>query len=315
MIVSKNYFVTLINKKQNVVFLLFVLATFIFWFLNRLSNDYIQQVPYQIEYKDLPKRFVFQDKPQEEINVSVEASGFYLFKSAIINRDLKISLKNIKKKDKYSYYLLENELNRQVKEHLKDRIRVLGVTEDSLLVNLGRKVYKKVPLKSHVDIKYNKGYKSFNEILEPDSIEVSGPEMQVSKIDYINLVPFQKENVMESISENIAIVESLFSKIDYSTKNVKLHLEVEKITEKTIEVPVSIINTSSDEVVIYPKKIKVNCQMKLSDFNKITQDDFVMICDYDKRNDGYIEVELLEKPSSVSMVKIEKKRVEYLILK
>lgn len=315
MTVSKDYFFTLMNKKQNIVFLLFVLATFIFWFLNRLSNDYIQQVSYQIEYKNLPKRFVFQDEPQQQINISVEASGFYLLRSAIVNRGLRISLKNIKKKDKYSYYLLDNELNRQVKERLNDKVRALGVTEDSLLVNLGKKIYKKIPVKSHVQLKYHTGYKSFKEILEPDSIEVSGPEMQVAKIHHIDLVPFKKNEVMEPIGENIAIVESPLSKIDYSTKTVKLYLEVEKITEKTIEIPVSILNTPNDEIVIYPKKIKVNCQMKLSDFNKISQGDFTMVCDYNKRKDGYIEVELIKEPEIVSKVKIEKKRVEYLILK
>lgn len=315
MIVSKEYFFTLINKKRNVVFLIFVLATFVFWFLNRLSNNYTQQVSYKIEYKDLPKRFVFQDEPQEIIKISIEASGFYLFSSALIHRDIELSLKNIKRKNRYSYYLLDDELNRQVKERLKDGIRVLGVTEDSLLVHLGKKSFKKVPVKSHVDLKFQMGYKSFNQTLEPDSIEISGPEMQVSKIHHIDLNAVSKEDVMESVQENLDIIKTQYSKIDYNVDKVKLHILVEKITEKTLEIPVKVINTFNEEVVIYPKKIKISCQIKLSDFNKITSKDFAAVCNYEKRQDKYMEVELVEKPSTVSTVKLKSNKVEYLILK
>lgn len=315
MILGKEQVIAIIKNKRNIVFLLFVLATLIFWLLNRLSDSYIQEVSYKVEYTDLPNRFVFQDAPQEKINISVEASGFYFFSRAFAQKELDISLKNIKRKNKYSYFLLDDELDRQVKEHLKDRIRVLGVVEDSLLVNLGIKSYKKVPVISHVNLKFNTGYRSFEQVLEPDSIEVSGPEMQVSKINHIDLTTIAKEEVNKPINEKVAIVKTKYPKITYKPNSVNLHISVEKITEKTLEVPVTVINAPKEEIVIYPKKIKISCQVKLSEFNKITPKDFLLICDYNKRKDKYLEVELAEKTVNVSAVKIAKDKVEYLILK
>ncbi|MGY6647444.1 hypothetical protein [Wenyingzhuangia sp. IMCC45574] len=312
---DKEQLITSLNKKRNVLFLLFVMATSIFWFLNRLSNVYTQQVSYRIKYQNLPDRFVFQDEPQEAINVSVEATGFYLLSSSLRQKSLKISLKNIKRKNKYQYYLLEGELNRQVKEEFHDRIKILGVSEDSLFINLGKKGFKKVPVVPHLDLNFFNGYKSFEMELQPDSIIVSGPEMQVNKVRHIDLKVLQKNDVMEPIQEKIAIIPSIHQKVTYSHTLVGVSLAVEKITEKKLEIPVKILNAPKDEVVIYPKKVNVICQVKLSLFQEIQAKDFQVICDYNKKESKYIKAELVVYPENVSKVKLVQDKVEFLILK
>lgn len=308
-------FYDMINKRRNVVFLLFVLATSIFWFLSRLSKNYSQQIPYKIIYNDLPNKFIFQDVPPEKISISVEASGFYLFTQAFKNRKLKISLKNIKKKNKYQYYLLSGEINRQAKEDLKDRVKVNGVVKDSLLLNLGYKSFKKVPVIPHADLHLFTGYKSFGTTLQPDSIVVSGPEMQVAKINKIDLVPLTREDVMEPIVVDLQIVKPEYSRLKFSDHKVKMNVSVEKVTEKTIEIPVEVINRPKDELVIYPKKIKASFQIKLSQFQQITEKDFHLICDYSQKEKKFIKVEMVKQPENVSSVKLGTERVEFLIIR
>ncbi|WP_010135797.1 YbbR-like domain-containing protein [Ochrovirga pacifica] len=314
--ITKNQLTEFLNKKKNVVFLIFVVATFVFWFLNRLSKDYTQEIYYNINYKELPNRFIFQETPPKTLSVVIESSGFYLFTSAFKNRTLDISLKNIKKKAAYRYFLLESELYKQAKERLNGKARVLGVSEDSLFVQLGKKGFKKVPVKASIDLTYKAGYKSFSAAtLIPDSITVSGPEMLVNNINQLKLQPLIKEGVMETIVQNVAVIKDQNPKINYSHSQVKVKVEVEKITEKTLEIPVKIINPPKGEVVIYPKKIKVSCQMKLSQFHEITTNDFQIVCDYKKRINNYMNASLSRIPDNVSSVKLGTERVEYLILK
>ncbi|MDO6739142.1 hypothetical protein [Wenyingzhuangia sp. 2_MG-2023] len=304
------------NKRRDVVFFIFVIATFIFWFLNKLSKEYTQDIYCNISYTELPNKFVFQEDPPEQLAFLVRANGFYLFNAAFKNKDLTVSLKKIKRKDKFRYYLLGNELKRQAHEKFNDRIAILDVLKDTLFVTLGKKSFKKVPIKPDVNLDYHSGYKSFSDyVIQPDSIEVSGPEMQIAKIKHIKLKPFHKEDVMSSIEEELEILKADIPKVSYSETKVKLSVLVEKITEKTILVPVKIINTPASEVVIYPKKIKLSCQVKLSDFHKITAKDFTIVCDYKKRKDNYMEAELTERPTEVTAVKIARNKVEYLILK
>jgi len=304
------------NKKRDLVFLLFVLGTFMFWFLNKLSKEYTQEVTYSVVYEKLPNQFVFQEEPLRKLSLRVVSDGFYFFSNAFRTNTLKISLENITKKEKYSYFLSNENLKKQVRSVIQDNVKVLDVVEDLIEVKLGKKSFKKLPVVSNVEIQYHAGYSSFSGIqLIPDSIEISGPEMQVSKISKIELPAFVKGNVKEVINEYIDIINPNVPKIVFDKKSIQIKVEVEKITEKSLTVPVQIINSPSDDIVVYPKKVKVTCQVRLSQFNMIQEKDFTVVCDYNTRGTKHIKTELLAFPSVVSSVKLKTNEVEYLILK
>ncbi|NIJ46144.1 BMFP domain-containing protein YqiC [Wenyingzhuangia heitensis] len=304
------------NKRRDSVFLLFVLGTFIFWFLNKLSNTYTQVVSYTIEYVDLPNQFVFQEKPQENLSFRIESDGFYFFSNAFKRNQIQISLAAIKKRDQYAYYLPNAELKKQVRSVIKEKINLLDVIEDTVEVKLGKKSFKKVPVVPNISINYHSGYNSFSGIkLIPDSIIVSGPEMQLAKVSKIKLAAFTKKDVITSIDEKIEIIKPEIQKIEFNKEQVELKIEVEKITEKTLMVAVQIINAPSDDVVLYPKKVKVTCQVRLSQFNVVKANDFTVICDYNNRGSKHIKIELVKKSGVVSSAKLNTNQVEYLILK
>lgn len=316
MMERKKYIAHIFTKGRNSVFLLFVLGTFVFWFLNKLDKQYNQAISQPITYIDLPSKFIFQETPTNYILVRVEASGFYFFSNAFKRKPIEISLKNIKKKDAFTYYLLAPEVKKQLRAQLKTKINILEVLEDSLHVKLGSKSFKKVPVITDVSIQYSVGHNSIKGVqFVPDSIEVSGPELQVKKIQHIKLNPYFKQDVNTSINEFLDIVKVDIPKISYNTEKINIKVDVEKITEKTLQIPVQIINTPKDNVVIYPKNIKVSCQILLSKFNDINTNDFLLVCNYNKRNNKYMEVKLVKKPKTILGVKLHVEKVEYLILK
>lgn len=305
-----------VYKQKHSVFIIFVLGTFIFWFLNKLSKDYNQVVTYSIEYVDLPNQYIFQEEPHNQLSFRLETDGFYFFSNAFRNNKIEVSLKNIHKKSKYIYFLNNSQLKKQVRKNLNDKIHLIEVLEDSLVVKLGKKSFKKVPVVSDLSIKYHSGYNSFTGItLEPNVIEISGPAIQVAKINKLKLSSLIKEDVMESIKENITVVHPNIPKIELGVKEVLLKVDVEKITEKSLMVPLKITNASFNNVVVYPKKIKITCQVRLSEFNEIKEDDFLVVCDYNKRKGKYMKTELITEPLTVSGVKLHVDKVEFLILK
>ncbi|NJB83831.1 YbbR-like domain-containing protein [Wenyingzhuangia aestuarii] len=314
---DKKKFITYrFNKRRDSIFLLFVLGTFIFWFLNKLSKDYIQVVSYTIEYVDLPNQFVFQEDPLKQLSFRVESDGFYFFSHAFKSNRIQISLEHIKRKDEYSYYLPNAELKKQVRATIKDKINLLDIIEDTVEVKLGAKSFKKVPVVPNISIKYQPGYNSFTGIkLIPDSLVVSGPAMQVSKVNKVHLAAFVKKDVINPIDEKIEILKPKVPKIEFDKEYVELKVEVEKITEKSLMVPVQIINSPFEDVVVYPKKVKVTCQVRLSQFNAVKVKDFTVICDYNNRGTKHIKIELVKKSAVVSGAKLNTDQVEYLILK
>lgn len=316
MIEFKKYLRQIITSKKYSVFLLFVIVTSIFWFMNKLSKEYNQIVDFNMEFTNLPERFIFQENPPQKIALRVKTSGLSLFKRAFYQNEVKISLKKIKNKKGYQYFLQSTNLKKQIRAQVSDRLSIVEVLEDTLFLKLGKKSFKKVPVIPNVSVDYHLGYKSFSGVkIIPDSIRVSGPEMQVQKIKEVYLKPLVKEDIIESVKEQASIIKTDIPKIRYSTNSVSLHIEVEKITEKTLSIPVQIINKPTEEVVVYPKKITLNCQVRLSQFNEINEDDFILVCDYNQRSGKYMSIRLMKKPETVSSIKLQTTKVEYLILK
>ncbi len=312
----KKYLRSIFNKKKHSVFLLFVLCTSVFWFINKLSKDYNQVVKYNINYTDLPQRFVFQVNPVTNVSVRIHTAGFYFFKKAFKRKEVNISLNNVQKKKGYDFYLLNSNILKQIRLQVKDRVDVVEVLEDSLFFKLGKRSFKKIPVVANISVNYHPGYKSFDGVkIIPDSIKISGPEMQLAKITKIDMEPFIQEDVKTSVEERIKLIDLNIPKIDYKTSTVKLKLNVEKITEKTLVIPIQIVNNPKEEVVVYPKKIKLSCQVRLSQFNKIKESDFIVVCDYNKRGTKFMNTQLIKKPKTVSSIKLQTNKVEYLILK
>ena len=305
------------NKKRDSVFLIFVLGTFVFWFLNKLSKEYSQIVYYPIHYSSLSNDYVFQENPPKELGFRIEANGFYFLGVAFSKPEIEVSVQHLKRKNTYDYYLVNDDLKKQVRNSIKENITLVDVISDTLFVKLGKRSFKKVPVVPNINISYHLGYKSFSgNIIVPDSIQISGPEMQVAKINQIALEPLKKVNVQEPVNEEIAIVKPNIPKITYSAEKVRLKVEVEKITEKTLTVPVQIINApSDDEIVIYPKKIELSCLVRLSQFNEVKASEFLVVCDYNKRTSKHMTPEIRQKPTMVSSVKLNIDELEYLILK
>ncbi len=316
MIAIKEHFKFIFSKKRHYVFLLFIICTSVFWFVSQLSKEYHQVIQYKIKYVDVPPKYVFQETPIQTLSVRLHTLGFYFFKKAFSSNVLEISLKNIQQKDKYQYYLSNSNLLKQVRLHVSDRVEVVEVLEEDLFLKLGNKSFKKVPVVPNVKIQYHLGYNSFEgKKIIPDSIEISGPELQLQKINRLALEPFEQLDVMLPISQRLAIVKPSINNVTYSTETVQLHVAVDKVTEKTITLPVQIVNATQEGIVIYPKKVKVSCQVKLSEFNQIKENDFMMIADFGTKGDKYIDIQLVKKPVSVSSITLQTDKVEYLILK
>lgn len=305
------------NKKRDSIFLIFVVGTFVFWFLNKLSKEYSQIVHYPIQYTSLSNEFFFQEDPPKELGFRIKASGFYFLGVSFSKPEVEVSVKRLKRKSKYDYYLINSELKKQVRNSIKENINLIDIVSDTLFVKLGQKKFKKIPVVPKLKISYHLGYKSFSGYkISPDSIEISGPEMQVSKIHQINLTPFVQSNIQESVSKEIEIIKSDIPKITYAKETVRLSIDVEKITEKKITVPIEIINApNEEEVVIYPKKIELTCLIRLSKFNEVNSSDFLVVCDYNQKTSKYMKTEMIQKSSEVSSVKLNVDKVEYLILK
>lgn len=308
------------NKKRHVLFLFLGMATF-FWFLTKLSKEYISIIEYKVAYKNLPEAKIFQSEPEKTIALQIRGSGFKLLGQNLSQPTIEIDLDNPIYKENYRYFILTNTQKSAVQSQLDMGLWLEYFEKDSLFFDLGIQKFKKVPVVAPIDIEYKLGYSLSGELkILPDSIQILGPEAQVNKIQFLKTDPLVLKNISENISQEIPVVRPQNSeKIMLNSEKVKIVAKIEKFTEDSFEIPFVIKNRAKNsKITTYPKTVKIIFKVGLSNYNKISPNSFQVGCDYQntvQKNLDYLEPELWEKPDWVTSVKIVPSQIEFLIQK
>ena len=308
------------NNKKLRVLLLFLVISLLFWMLIKLSKNYTAVVDLKLNYIDLPENKTIQSDPLAEVKVTINSVGFRLLKYKFSNRKLNISLKDIRRKNSSTYYYLTTGIVKDINDGFFVG-EVRSVEPDTLFFDLGKSISKKVIVEPNLAIQYKSGYNLLGSlVIEPEYITISGPESQISSVLSVTTEPIQLNNVSDSINSSVAIVKIKdLNKISYSDEKVTVSGRVEKFTEMSLEVPFRILNVpKSYKIKTFPTKVKIVFQIGLSDFNKVTEGDFDLVCDFSiVNNEGvnYLVPKILNKPNIIKDVKVIPNKIEFLIEK
>ena len=306
------------NKKLR-VFLLFLILSLLFWMLIKLSKNYTASVNVNLTYIDLPENKMLQVDPISTIKVTLNSGGFRLLKYKFSNKDVKLSLKNIKKKNSTTFYYLGSDIIKDIDDSFF-KADVKYLEPDTLYFSLGKSISKKVKVEPNLTIQYKSGYNLLGSLeIEPEYIIISGPEAQVSSVVSVTTEPIQLNNISDTINKNIAIAKIKdLNKIKYSVEQIIVRGRVQKFTEMSLEVPFRILNAPSKTIKTFPNKVKIVFQIGLSDFNRVTEGDFDLVCDFSKvkiDEVNYLVPEVLNKPNIVKEVKVIPNKIEFIIEK
>lgn len=309
------------SKKQHTL-LLFLLISSLFWFLTKLSKEYETKAIYKVNYINIPTSKLFQNSPETSVELIIKSSGFNLLKEKFRKNRVNIGIRNmVAGKEKYSYFLLTDTKKSQVQGQLKKEIELIGFTKDTLFFELGFNKRKKIPVINNFDFRFKSGFNISEKIIvKPDSIEVSGPEIQVDKINSVKTSLLKIDEIVEDIYYEVSLdKKEELNKINYSHDKVKVIGQVEKFTEDSFQVPFEIIGLPENiEITTYPKTIEVVYQVGLSNYKKIAALDFKIVCNYNKSlsdSTRFLVPELVKKPSLVSSIKMIPNQIEFLIKK
>jgi len=307
------------NVKKSKMILLFLLVSFLFWMLIKLSKEYTDTVTINVAYFNLPQGKVLQTEPKKTIEVTLKTFGFDLIKYHLFKREINVDLQEIMRKNDHVYYQLSDNLLSQISTQLISDVEVYSVKPDTLFYNIGLSTTKKVKVIPQIEIQYESGYNLFGDIeVNPKEITISGPEKILDSINQIDTEKMTLENVKSSFEIKIPLIALLkSSKVEYSEKEVTVTGTIEKFTEARFTVPFKVQNLPNNYVInTFPDQVEIIFQIGISDYNKINKNDFIISCDYErsKKDELNYLIPVVElKPSFVSEVRIKPNQIEYLI--
>ncbi|WP_088322827.1 CdaR family protein [Polaribacter tangerinus] len=309
------------KQKISKTFLVFLLASTLIWLLITLSKQYTITTNLPIIYKGIPKSKIVQEIPEKELEVNLSGTGFKIARLKIFYKEVVIDAKNVKRKHKNDYYILaKNQLNSIQKQLPKD-IVLKSIGKDSLFLNLGNLVSKKVPIVSSLNLNFKIGYDLVAPIsIKPDSITIYGPESYVSKLESLPILPLKIENISSDFSKKTTLKYSKEIKnLKFSEKVVTVSGKVKQFTEGKLQIPYKIINKPKDiQISTLSNKVTVMYVVALSDFNKINETSFLVDCDFEfaqSNNLNYLIPKLKNISPLIKSYKIIPNKIDFLIQK
>ncbi|MBJ2172760.1 YbbR-like domain-containing protein [Aureibaculum sp. A20] len=305
--------------KKTKMILGFLVLSFLFWVLIKLSKEYIDVVPVNVEYINLPKGKMLQQEPQKTVQLTLKTFGFDLVKYHLFKRKVTVDLQSIKPKNSSLYYQPSANLLTEIQSQLVSDVEIYSIKPDTLFYNIGQAISKTVPIKTDLEIDYKSGYNLFGNLkIEPDEVTISGPELLV---DSILKVVTQKKTLVD-VNSNFEFTIPLLqlennTKVTYSTNEIKVSGVVDKFTEAKFTIPVLVNNLPKNySINTFPDNVEIIFQVGISDYNKINKNDFKVSCDYERSvKDGlsYLIPKVVLKPSYVSDIRIVPNQIDYLI--
>ena len=304
------------TRKFN-VFVFFVLLALIYSMISKLTSNYTKTIVFVVKPVDVPSDQVVLDQSIDSIRLELEGYGYNLAKYYIDQPIIEISLNDLNKvKSKYQWTKQRNFSDLQSK--FNKSVRLVSSSVDQIEFIIEQYESKKVPVELKLELDYKSGFDSFNEYkLSKDSIMITGPN---SLIDTINMIQTHKlvlNQIDSEINTKIRIKPSENNNITHSDTELDFQLKVEKFTEESIKVPVTIVNIDDNmKINYYPKVVSVLYRVSIREYKSVNPMDFRVECDLNtiNRDNSVLISSITKKPNNVRKCRIENNQIQYVII-
>ena len=307
------------KKGKPKMFLLFLFVTTFIWFISKFSREFTSNLEAEIHYINTPLGVIVSENNYDIVSFDFTTSGFYFLYYKINKPIITIDLPKYIKAGTSSFIISNSELKRTITSQLKNDIIVNNVSIEKMEVFLDKLKTKKVKVSLLENIKFKNGFNSIGQYkISPDSITISGPTKYLDTLTEIKTELLELTNVNENIVAIVNLNKSNDTSISYSEDTVKLDVIVKEFTQKSLLVPVVVNNLPSDlSIRLVPENVTIRFDVAMEDYNNIAAINFLLMCDFDKKNDqeDFMIPHLIKQPESIINLEIQENKINYLIFK
>ena len=303
------------------VFLFFFLLSFSVLLFTKLSQKYSDTIVIKIEPKNIAENRILQMDSLPEVRVDYSDYGIKILLNGFQDLEFSLNLENNTEELENQYRWVPEQNREEINKFLSNSAEINAISPETVIISFDTLSTKKVPVILQSQIDFALGYDSLNQtIISPDSIELIGSNEQLKQIETI----LTEELVLSSVKKDIDELIDLkrpenFSEVKYSPNQVNIKIGVDKFTEGTIDVPVSVTNIPENtDINFFPKTIKVVYYVSLENYNSVKLSDFRINCDFKNAKENqrtYFVPNLTVKNSDIKAANMRQNKVEYIIVR
>ncbi|WP_461787978.1 YbbR-like domain-containing protein [Pedobacter sp.] len=309
---------TKLEQKRFGTVLLCIFCAIGAWLFLALNKKYPYQVQTELLYKDEPQGKAFKALQPDTVDLKVEGSGWQLLFARLRINPPSVTV-SLQKLNSRSYVVFSEQLE-QINKQLGSSQKVISVMPDTLYFDFSKRTNKRVPLKLISKLSFLPQHGVAKPIqLKPAYVNISGPKEELDKIHIWHTDSLKLENIENNVDTRINILKNAISNVSVYPTNVGVRIPVDEFTEKTIEVPLTLLNNKEYyDVKLYPKKVKVTILVALSNYSKADEDAVKAAVDLNEwktLNHRKLSVNVRQLPAFSTVVRIEPQNVDFIIEK
>jgi hypothetical protein len=289
------------------------------WLTNKLSHEYNGELYAKVNYINIPEGNILGGKTTQQLTLQIKTKGFNLLWLKLKGRKISIDV-NINKLPQNRNFVSTNRLKPDIAIQIAKEYELLAIHPDTLLYGLDKKYSKTIPvvLKSNLEFEQQYGL-SGKIILNPSQVKISGPRQDINGIEKWETELVEYRNLKSNKEGTVKLKQPSLSGFNVEPEVVKYTIPVEEFTEQEIEVEIKMLNVpKKTNLVLYPKKVKITCQVAMKDFDKVKSSQFRVIADFeniDFSKNKYVDIQVVQSPDFVKRMQHSPRKAEYIIYK
>lgn len=304
-------------KRSSVkTFSFFLIFSAVVWVLVQFSKTYTQLIEIPVNYINAPlDKSISEDRP-DHVDLQLQDNGFSIYYYKFFNPQLDVDLSKAKETEDELVYTLQNHLS-EIEQQLKIDFEKSLIVQDEIVVPFQYKKEKTIKVEPRITVNYAIGFSAEEAVqIKPDSVKVSGPKTIIDSITTVYTKSISLDKVNDDLDGTVAIDTTGLGALSFYENSVRYYQKVEKFTEGSAEIAIEVINVPKNlNLAYFPKNVIVYYQVNLQQFESVSAGDFRIICDYNdvQRGDDYMIAQIVEKPDFINNVRLNERRIQFVI--
>jgi hypothetical protein len=309
-----NPVVKVVNNRNFLVFLAFVVLSFFLWFLNYLNKNLTSDITIKYKFKNIPKTISEESTHSGELSVTASGQGYNLFQESFKTRNIPLNIDlDTKAQDnrpllKYASnkgkaYIITSDLRPLIRKKVGEKINLSDIKPDTIFFDIINVKEKKVPVDiSNIEYKLIDGQRITKTMIIPDSVSIIG---KTSSIDSIVSIGVEDKNLgLLKAKKQYNLVLDIPDGISASQSIVSISHEIGMFTRASKRIKIKPVNFPPEySYTILPQYVDVNYLVQLSHFNDVQEYNFTATADYRNAKGNIIEIKVQSNDGKVQILR------------
>lgn len=308
----------LLRSKSFLTFLFFLTLSTAFWCFEAFKEVNTVEISVPLRLTNIPENVVVTTELPKDVRITLRDKNSSLLFYRYFQTMAPVEID-------FSHYanpschvrLPKEDVRRGLKSNFETSTELLGLRPDTLEYFYSYGTSKTVDTRLQGKLAPADGYYIVRQELHPALATVYATERQLDTISAALTLPYYHTDLTESFSTQIYLQDVKGAK--FLPDTVRLSVEVDRLVEKTLALPVQPLNFPEDvRLRTFPMKVNVTFQVGMKEFRNVTEADFKLVLDANDLTDATANtcaVRIVEQPAAAFRLRLSQSEVEFLIEK